>query len=447
VNKQEFRDLLPEVLYESIKLKSCGFFIGAGISSKEPTNLPGWSQLLSTFIDYSNKNHKLDQGIIKELTDSLTKGKLLEVAEFLQGNLKQDYTRFLREKFDNSNLVANDNHQLLAKLDSPLFITTNYDKLIENTIISNGNNPIVSTSFSNDLLEQIHKLTPRKKILKIHGDINDSTSLVLSETDYIKILENSMLNVILRSFFHRISFVFIGCSMTDPDVLIFLKQIKHIFNGFSPTHYALVKKDKINEIDKYIYKNIYNIEFLLIENHENVTHFLKHSVELQEESKNSNKLEDAINLHTQLNILEFFLDDLEYYIEVEIENYYFDPESNYKKIGIDKTIKMYNHINEIFEDYNSMELSKLTLFPYNDFVQVFNEIKSIIDLIKQLPQAGKKQKIVLCNSINDTNELLEEFVKSLRGYIRIKRVSISNDILNSDFNKTMLETYEENYSK
>lgn len=445
MNKSKFQDLLPKTLYESIRSKSCGLFVGAGISNLEPTNLPGWGKLLDDFIDDAILNRKLSQTIIDELKDALTLGKYLEVAEFLQGNLKEDYIRFLRSIFDNDTLTANRNHELLASLECPLIITTNYDKLIENTIVSKGYNPIVSTAINNDLLEQIHKLTPRRKLLKIHGDINHSDSLVLSETDYIKILDNSMLSVILRSFFHRISFIFVGCSMKDPDVLIFLKQIKFIFKGFTPTHYALIRKSEISELDKYIYKNIYNIEFILIDDFDEVTHFLEYSLELQQEVIISNKFEDALKEHTQINYLEFFLDQLEYYMDVEIEDYYFDSESNYKEMNLDVDINMYKHIKEIFEDFNSIELSKHPMFPSADFIRNYDCIKNINDEITSLPKAKKKQKEELCNKINNTNDDLCDFVKKLKGYIRIRRVSLSNDLIPSDLGRMMLDNYETNY--
>lgn len=445
MNKSSFENLLSKTLYESIKTKSCGFFVGAGVSNLEPTKLPRWGQLLEEFIEYSKLNQKLKEEILEDLKKALSLGQYLEVAEFLQGNLKEDYIRFLRSIFDNDILAANRNHELLASLECPLIITTNYDKLIEHTMISKGYNPIVSTAISVDLLEQIHKLTPRRKVLKIHGDINNIDSLVLSETDYQKILSNSMLNVILRSFFHRISFIFVGCSMKDPDVLMFLKQIKSIFKGFTPTHYALIRKNEVSELDKYIYKNIYNIDFILIDNFEEVTQFLEFSLELQQEVTISNKFEDAVKEHTQLNYLEFFLDQLEYYMDVEIEDYYFDFESDYKDTKVDEDIRMYKHIQEILEDFKSMELKKLPLFPYDDLTKTYDCIKNIIVSLTSLPKVRKKKKEELCNKINEANDDLGFFVKKLKGYIRMRRVRLSNDLIPSDLSRTMLESYEFNY--
>ncbi|SES17807.1 SIR2 family protein [Psychrobacillus sp. OK032] len=444
MNKEAFDDLLPENLYQDIVNKSCGFFIGAGISCNAPTNLPGWKKLLKDFIRFAEKNHKLDKNIIDQLQDSLKNNKLLEVAEYLQGTLKEDYTRYLMQVFDNALLTPNRNHEILAQIESPLFITTNYDRLLENSIIKNGKNPIVSTALKSDLLEQIHKVTQRKKILKIHGDINDTKSLVLSETDYMDILSNTTLDVIIKSFFHRNTFIFIGCSMTDPDILIFLKQLKSIFNGYSPTHYALIKQDNVNEIDKYIYKNIYNIEFLCIEDYDDVTSFLEHALATQE-SSNKNKFEVAIEEHGILNYFEYLLDQLEYYIDVEIGDYYYDSESNYPNINSD--INMYEHIYNIFEDFNSQELTKSTLFPYEEFIELFNGIKRIKSEVIQLPIVQGRVKEQLCDSINYTNNLLEDFVKRIKGYIRLRRVRIDNEIINTEFTRTMLEVYEKNYSK
>ncbi|WP_194542174.1 hypothetical protein [Paenibacillus sp. JZ16] len=61
MNKNTFQDLLPETLYESIKTKSCGFFVGAGVSSLKPTNLPSWRNLLIQFLEYAKSNQKLEE--------------------------------------------------------------------------------------------------------------------------------------------------------------------------------------------------------------------------------------------------------------------------------------------------------------------------------------------------------------------------------------------------
>lgn len=448
MNKDEFLNLLPENLYHDILNKSCGFFIGAGISCSNPTNLPGWKQLLEGFITTAESNNKFPTQILEELRKGLENNKFLEVAEYLQGNLKEDYIRHLMSVFDNEDLIPNKNHESLSKIDAPIFITTNYDKLLDNSIIRTGKNPIVATPNKSELLEQIHKVTQRKKILKIHGDISDVKSLVLSETDYMEILNNTSIDVIINSYFHRNTFLFVGCSMTDPDILIFLKQLKSIFNGYSPTHYALVRKGEISHIEQYTFKTIYNIEFLFIDNFNEVTSFLE-QVKLLQETSNKNKFEIALDEHSTLNYFEYFLDQLEYYIEVEISGHYYDYEhdyaNNYK--NLDNDLRMYNHIRDIFEDFHSQNLYKITAFPYEEFMNLFNDLKQINDQLKQLPYSDEKVKEHICDYVNETNDSLENFVKIIKGYIRLRRVHINNDISSTDFNRTMMEVYEKNYSK
>lgn len=448
MDKKQFKNLLPEFLQENIKLKSCGFFIGAGISMKQPSGLPGWTDLLSNFIDFAEKNHKLNTNIIEQLNVSLENGKLLEVAEFLQGNLKSDYTRFLVDTFDNHKVKPNENHDLLALIESPLFITTNYDTLLENTIIGNGERPIVSTSKSSNKLELIHKLSIRKKILKIHGDITESESLVLSESDYMETLDNPMLNVILKSYFHRHSFIFLGCSMTDPDVLMFLKQIKLIFKGYSPTHYALIKRSESNNIDEYIYSTIYNIEFIYIDNHDDTTDFLNHAIELQKESQSENTLEKGIKELYKLNYVEFLLQTLEMFNEHQ--EFYYSDLTNYDKDLITEDLDFNRNLRGIFEDFRKMDLCKLISYPSIDFKQVYDNVNSMeVDLVALTNNPSQIQKSVLCDLLNDKKDNLIEFTNDLKNYIRYRRIIITDKLIKDELNvnQLMLEVYEGNYIK
>lgn len=442
MNKKQFISLLPEILKESIKSKSCGFFIGAGISVKSPSNLPGWKKLLSDFISFADNNHKLEGEIIEQLKESLSKGKLLEVAEFLQGKLKEDYTRFLKGIFDLHDLKPNENHKLLARIESPLFITTNYDKLLENCMIARSENPIVSTSKSSDKLEEIHRLSKRKKILKVHGDISESNSLVLSETDYMGILDNQMLNVILNSYFHRYSFVFLGCSMTDPDVLIFLKQIKSIFKGYSPTHYALIRRGEINAIDEYNYKTIYNIEFIYINNHDEVTEFLKHTVNLQKEPKKSN-CEEVLKQHSKLNYLEFLLQNIENIIKDD--DTYYESDYSYSSNLIAEDIKFYRAIVGTFEEFETIDICNLISYSSENYLKLYKKVYQLEKAALELVSCNiQSQKEILCETLNDTRDDIQEFIREAIVYLRIKRIKINEEFPIEDYiydQQLMLDLY------
>ncbi|ODV56331.1 MULTISPECIES: SIR2 family protein [Lysinibacillus] len=440
MNKTQYNKLLPDSLQKNIKMKSCGFFIGAGISVKSPTNLPGWKKLLKDFVVYAEKNKELEKDIIEQLYDSLTQDKLLEVAEYLQGNLKESYTKFLTGIFDNEQTLPNQNHKLLAKIESPLFITTNYDKLIENSMIKKSINPIVSTANNNEKLEQIHNVSLRQKILKIHGNIDDTETLVLSETDYMKTLNNQMLNVILNSYFHRYSFVFVGCSMTDPDVLIFLKKLKSIFNGYSPKHYALVRKGSINIVDQYIYKKIYNIEFLFIDKHDDVTDFLQHTVALQKPPKKVNPCEEALKIHSKLNHMEYLLYNMEL---MHDDNTSYDDTFKYDEKYIEEDLKFAVIKRNTFDEFKTMDLINLISYPESDFLNVYNMVNNLENDISELVN-NPQHKAVLCDSLNDTKDNLTIFIKEVRDYILRKRLIVNDEIIKEDKNETMLSNLNNN---
>ena len=83
-------------------------------------------------------------------------------------------------------------HRLLAGLHQPLYITTNYDELLERALGAAGSTPSSTTCRWNDRLER--RLGPYKKlhptattpdVFHLHGDLTDLHSLLLTEDDYI----------------------------------------------------------------------------------------------------------------------------------------------------------------------------------------------------------------------------------------------------------------------
>ena len=125
--------------------------------------------------------------------------------------------------------------EILASLPIDTYWTTNYDSIIEDTLLRNGKTVDV-------IYEQIQykNYTPGRDavVYKMHGDKNFPDRAVISKTDY-------ELYDVYRSVFSKglvmelitKTVLFIGFGFADPNLDRFISIVRHTFEKYSPpTH-------------------------------------------------------------------------------------------------------------------------------------------------------------------------------------------------------------------
>jgi len=214
------------------------FFVGAGLS--RPL-FPSWASLL---IEMINKADKAGLAFEKEeLIEFVNKGEqFLDVAETCVNSLgATSYRNFMEEAFD-KNFSLDDippAYLALLELANKTIITTNYDRIPEvggqgkYRIGTNKNIPEMNRSIAKgDMVA-----------LKIHGDINDQSSIVLTSNDYQEIIhKNPSVKTMLTSLLNTKVFIFIGFSLSDPHINLILDSLKTINNGMPISHYAVISE-------------------------------------------------------------------------------------------------------------------------------------------------------------------------------------------------------------
>jgi hypothetical protein len=133
-------------------------------------------------------------------------------------------------------------HSVLADLELPLYVTTNYDTLMEDALKSRGKKPVSEYCRWNERLENFEELAGLDSVVDkdrkfrpteeeplvyhLHGRIDIPHSLVLTEQDYFNFLGFLMRTGperILPSFLRKgivyCSFVFLGYSLQDINFL------------------------------------------------------------------------------------------------------------------------------------------------------------------------------------------------------------------------------------
>jgi hypothetical protein len=204
-----------DVLADAIKTRHAILFVGAGVSMS--VGLPSWQ----TLADHLLKELDLPPSVIDGMNDGYQM-----LAEFYR--LKQGGLGPLRSWLDRNWKVASDRvsasqlHKLIVELDFPTIYTTNYDRNLE-TAFEVHNKPYAKIANAKQIADAAEGVT---HIIKYHGDFDDDSSLVLTETDFLNRLSfDSPLDIKFRADALGRTILFVGYSMSDPNIRLLLHSI------------------------------------------------------------------------------------------------------------------------------------------------------------------------------------------------------------------------------
>lgn len=204
-----------DVLADAMQRRRAILFVGAGVSMA--VGLPSWQSL----IDHLLNELGLERGVIEGMHDGYQM-----LAEFYR--LKRGGIGPLRSWLDRNwkiepELVARSQlHRLIVELEFPVIYTTNYDRNLELAFEVHGK-AYAKISNAKEIASAPLGIT---HIVKYHGDFDDDASLVLTETDFLNRLSfNSPLDVRFRADALASTILFIGYSMSDPNIRLLLHRI------------------------------------------------------------------------------------------------------------------------------------------------------------------------------------------------------------------------------
>jgi len=209
------RDRRLSELAEAIGKGRAILFVGAGASMS--VGLPSWDDL----IDHMVQELGLDpehvarrQGSHQTLAEyyRLKRGSLAPLRTWLDSNWAVS-----REKVAGSRL-----HRLIVELGFPMIYTTNYDRSLETAFRIHAR-PFSKIANARD----IARIRPgATQIVKFHGDFDDDSSLVLTETDYFDRLDfQSPLDMKFRADALGKTILFLGYSLSDMNIRLLLHRL------------------------------------------------------------------------------------------------------------------------------------------------------------------------------------------------------------------------------
>lgn len=252
----------PKALITELAARRCIIFIGAGASAgalsadgtKRP---PTWSRLLQDLISLMN-NHS-DDSVINNFIE---KEKFLEAAEIIVKNISPaDFSGFVREELITPRFQASDMHKAILDIDPKIVITTNYDDIYDNFCrtgeAKDGYN--ISRYYESHITSDLR--SPIRLIIKAHGCISDASKVVLTKSQFFNARqENLNFYKILDSLFLTHTILFLGYSLTDPDIQLVLENA-NISAPSSHPHY-FVTGNNVHAAIKDANKKAYNLEFI-----------------------------------------------------------------------------------------------------------------------------------------------------------------------------------------
>lgn len=275
--KPDIRAFVEDYLSELIE-GNAAIFAGAGLSV--PAGYVDWRQLVQPLSKELGLNVDLE-------TD------LVALAQFhvnANGANRHKLHKAVIEAISADN-PPTENHNLLAKLPIQTWWTTNYDRLIENSLRAVGKIVDVKSA-----VPQLATTRPRRDatIYKMHGDVDRPDEAVATRDDFERYPRDrgAFITALAGDLVSK-TFLFLGFSFTDPNLEQVLTRVRLTFANNQRRHYAVFKRrtrlDGESEADFEHFKirqtlviddlRRYNVRVLIIDDYAEITDFLNELVD------------------------------------------------------------------------------------------------------------------------------------------------------------------------
>lgn len=231
--------------------KQASLFVGAGFSKNAQFQLeanmpPNWDELGDMFIIKARKH--------KPRKSDRAYANVLRLAEEVENMYSREaLTMLIKDAINDEKLTPSDCHMQLLALPWQDVYTTNYDTLLEKSadrLKSQGKRNYYTICNSQDMGTGSSPL-----LVKLHGDINDPSSIIITEEDYrtYPAKHQAMISSIQNTIMRR-TLVLIGFSGNDPNFIQWLGWVKDALNDNQRKVY-LLSLDSISEASRKTFEN------------------------------------------------------------------------------------------------------------------------------------------------------------------------------------------------
>lgn len=238
------RNLAEEL---SFKLKEGNLiaFLGAGISKsytekgsgKFYEGIPSATEIIK---DLSNE--------LRYISNSMPFEKAFFLIKKNEG--RQGLVRRLEKYINKKNIKPLPAHDLLASMPFSAYLTTNFDVLSERAF-ETANKCYTTIVNDTDVTKWQGNQIP---LIKLHGCISRSDSIVASEDEY-EIIEKKLpiVSSLVKTLLSHKNILFLGYSLNDNDFRRSYEELSMILGDYMPKSYAVV--NKVNSYDAFYWED------------------------------------------------------------------------------------------------------------------------------------------------------------------------------------------------
>ena len=275
----------PDPLVQGIARQRAVLFLGAGTSlnsvGDEGKTPPDWRAFLERGIEKC-------EGSKRHLHRLLREGELLTLCEIVKKQLAENFTALLEDEFTRPKYEVSELHKVLFQLNLRLVITTNFDKLYDTYAQSESVNTVKIKSWTDgdigNFIRGDHRL-----IIKAHGSIDNPPEMIFTRNEYARAMhQKPEFYSLLDSLVLTHTFLFVGCSLNDPDLRLMLEKNTAFFRSTEPHYICLPRGRQYHADIVTCMREDYNLKTLLyrpIENHKELTESVKKLVSLVEDGR------------------------------------------------------------------------------------------------------------------------------------------------------------------
>ncbi len=252
----------PDDLVEEIAERRCVVVLGAGASASSKNSAgkhpPSWAGLLESALEMVPKKH--DRDAAEQL---MRAGAYLDSAQVIWSAAPREaFGQFLRKTFAPGEYAPSALHELVARIDPKVVVTTNYDQIYETHVEQalGADAFVVRKFYEPDLVDDLR--SDRRVIAKVHGCVSAPDDIILTRRQYFDARrEHADFYAGLDALVLSNTLLFVGSGFgNDPDIDLLL-QNANITAPSKKRHYALVP-DGWNSAVRDALSYTYNVEFL-----------------------------------------------------------------------------------------------------------------------------------------------------------------------------------------
>lgn len=230
----------PAALLEAIRGGQCVLFAGAGASVD--AKLPTWYELVRDLVERVEQAGTMYPNEPEEVRMLLDRGELLILAAYCRERLGlYEFAEYLKNRLTDSGRSSR-TQRLLASIPFRAAVTTNFDTFIEHY---RGRAKVILPDMMEKVggpgVESFLKDASVFPVVKMHGSVEDTDSIVLTQGDFREMLfRRPKYREFLRQLFTGSTIFFYGYSFGDPNVDFILQEIMAVYEGKARPHYALL---------------------------------------------------------------------------------------------------------------------------------------------------------------------------------------------------------------